>query len=82
MLAGLAAGSAAGDEGWGPLQFLVGDWEAVAKPGEATGAKDGPYLSYLRALWAWDKRFPGFGHDTHGVENNKGTYFVQCLKKG
>ena len=51
-------------------------------PGESTGAKDGPYLSYLRALWSWDRRFPGFGHDTHGVENRGGTYYVQCLKKG
>jgi arginine/lysine/ornithine decarboxylase len=51
-------------------------------PGEATGASDGPYLSYLRALWSWDRRFPGFGHDTHGVENRGGTYYVQCLKKG
>lgn len=49
-------------------------------PGEQTGAKDGPYLGYLRALWAWDQRFPGFGHDTHGVENRDGTHYVQCLK--
>jgi hypothetical protein len=49
-------------------------------PGEATGTADGPYLSYMRALGAWDRRFPGFGHDTHGVENRNGTYFVQCLK--
>jgi arginine/lysine/ornithine decarboxylase len=50
-------------------------------PGEATGAADGPYLSYLRALWSWDSRFPGFGHDTHGVEKRDGTVYVQCLKK-
>ncbi len=49
-------------------------------PGESTGAEHGPYLSYLRALSSWDRRFPGFGHDTHGVENRNGTYFVQCLK--
>jgi len=51
-------------------------------PGEDTGPDDGPYLGYLRALAAWDKRFPGFGHDTHGVENKDGVYYVQCLKKG
>jgi arginine decarboxylase len=51
-------------------------------PGETTGAADGPYLGYLRALASWDSRFPGFGHDTHGVENRGGTYYVQCLKKG
>jgi arginine/lysine/ornithine decarboxylase len=51
-------------------------------PGEATGAADGPYLGYLRALSEWDARFPGFGHDTHGVEVRDGKYFVQCLRKG
>jgi arginine decarboxylase len=51
-------------------------------PGESTGANDGPYLGYLRALSEWDSRFPGFGHDTHGVENRDGVYYVQCLKKG
>ena len=49
-------------------------------PGESTGAVDGPYLSYLRALASWDLRFPGFGHDTHGVECRRGVYHVQCLK--
>jgi arginine decarboxylase len=50
-------------------------------PGESTGADDGPYLGYLRALAKWDARFPGFGHDTHGVELRDGKYYVQCLKK-
>ncbi|HKU61142.1 MAG TPA: Orn/Lys/Arg decarboxylase N-terminal domain-containing protein [Gemmatimonadales bacterium] len=51
-------------------------------PGEATGPANGPYLGYLNALASWDARFPGFGHDTHGVENRDGVYYVQCLKKG
>ena len=51
-------------------------------PGESTGADDGPYLGYLRALAKWDARFPGLGHDTHGVENRDGKQYVQCLKKG
>ena len=51
-------------------------------PGESTGAKDGPYLGYLNALASWDKRFPGFGHDTHGIENRGGVQYVQCLKAG
>lgn len=50
-------------------------------PGESAGAADGPYLSYLRALQQWDERFPGFGHDTHGVEAHDGQFFMQCLKK-
>jgi arginine decarboxylase len=49
-------------------------------PGEDAGQKNGPYLGYLRALQAWDKRFPGFGHETHGVESKDGTYFIYCLK--
>ena len=49
-------------------------------PGEAAGLNDGPYLSYLRALASWDQRFPGFGHDTHGVAARNGTYWVQCLR--
>jgi arginine decarboxylase len=49
-------------------------------PGENVGGDDSPYLGYLRALQAWDRRFPGFGHDIHGVENEEGAYYVYCLK--
>jgi arginine/lysine/ornithine decarboxylase len=49
-------------------------------PGENCGPDDGPYLGYLRALQAWDGLFPGFGHESHGVENIDGKYFVYCLK--
>jgi arginine decarboxylase len=48
-------------------------------PGENVGGEASPYLNYLRALEAWDRCFPGFGHDIHGVENEEGTYTVQCL---
>ncbi len=50
-------------------------------PGEHAGDDDSPYLGYLRALQAWDRRFPGFEHDTHGVENRAGTYYVYCLRE-
>ena len=49
-------------------------------PGEAAGPADGPYIGYLKALQSWDDAFPGFGHDTHGVEAEDGEYYVQCLK--
>lgn len=49
-------------------------------PGEHVGGDDSPYLGYLRALQAWDRRFPGFEHDTHGVESREGTYYVYCLR--
>lgn len=49
-------------------------------PGENVGSNDGPYLGYLRALQAWDRRFPGFGHDIHGVESEEGVYHIYCIK--
>ncbi|HEX5005531.1 MAG TPA: hypothetical protein VFV70_00380, partial [Hyphomonadaceae bacterium] len=49
-------------------------------PGEEVGAADGPILGYLKSLEAIDRLFPGFGHDTHGVENRGGTYEIQCLR--
>ena len=49
-------------------------------PGENAGARDGPHLSYLRALEEWDQLFPGFEHDTHGVDHQDGQYRVSCLK--
>jgi len=49
-------------------------------PGENAGGEDSPYIGYLCALQAWDRRFPGFSHETHGVENKDGTYYVYCLK--
>ena len=48
---------------------------------KSTGPADGPYLGYLRALWKWDQRFPGFGHDTHGIETRDGVQYVQCLRQ-
>ncbi|HET6552759.1 MAG TPA: Orn/Lys/Arg decarboxylase N-terminal domain-containing protein [Dyella sp.] len=52
----------------------------MVMPGEAAGPADGPYIGYLKALQSWDHAFPGFGHDTHGVEVDDGEYYVQCLK--
>ncbi|MET0892617.1 MAG: Orn/Lys/Arg decarboxylase N-terminal domain-containing protein [Pseudoxanthomonas sp.] len=51
-------------------------------PGENMGAANGPYIGYLKALQGWDRAFPGFGHDTHGVEVHDGEYYIQCLKSG
>ena len=49
-------------------------------PGESAGGKGSPYIRYLKILQQWDQRFPGFAHDIHGVENENGIYYVQCLK--
>ncbi len=48
-------------------------------PGEATGPADGAALAYLSALEAFDARFPGFEHDTHGIEAIDGKYRALCL---
>ena len=49
-------------------------------PGENAGALDGPLLGYLRALESFDKSFPGFTHDTHGIENEAGEYRLLVLQ--
>jgi len=50
--------------------------------GERTGAQDAPILRYLAALQDFDRRFPGFAHDIHGVEDVDGSYQVYCVKEG
>lgn len=54
----------------------------VLAPGEPAGELDGPILSYLMALQAFDAMFPGFEHDIHGVENVNGEYRIYCIKDG
>jgi arginine decarboxylase len=52
----------------------------ILMPGESAGPADGPLLEYLRALESFDKRFPGFEHDIHGVERDAtGDYAIECL---
>jgi arginine decarboxylase len=48
-------------------------------PGESAGAADGAVLGYLRALEAFDRRFPGFEHDLHGVDHVDGDYVIRCV---
>jgi lysine decarboxylase/arginine decarboxylase len=48
-------------------------------PGERFGRADEPQLGYLLALQAFDRRFPGFGHETHGVEVADGEYRLLCI---
>jgi len=52
----------------------------ILMPGESAGAANGPLLEYLGALESFDKRFPGFEHDIHGVERDAdGNYAIECL---
>lgn len=50
-------------------------------PGENAGPANGPVLGYLKALEAFDRKFPGFGHDNHGVEVVDGNYIVSVIKQ-
>jgi arginine decarboxylase len=50
-------------------------------PGENAGPANGPILAYLKALEAFDRLFPGFTHDTHGVEVDDGVYRVVCVRE-
>jgi arginine/lysine/ornithine decarboxylase len=49
-------------------------------PGENAGPADGPLLAYLKALESFDRSFPGFTHDTHGIESEAGVYRLLVLK--
>ena len=48
-------------------------------PGESLGGADGPYMAYLKALQEFDRSFPGFEHDLHGVEHEDGDYVLTVV---
>lgn len=48
--------------------------------GENFGSADSPQIRYLQALEHYDRTFPGFEHDTEGVEVVDGEYQVMCVK--
>jgi arginine/lysine/ornithine decarboxylase len=51
-------------------------------PGENAGADNGSALAYLKALEAFDRAFPGFTHDIHGVEVENGAYRLSVVTSG
>ena len=56
----------------------------ILLPGEDAGSQDGPFLSYLRLLQAWDAAFPGFEHEIEGTERGAaghvdGEYAAYCV---
>ncbi len=51
----------------------------VLVPGERVGSPDGPLLRYLRVLEAFDRKFPGFAAETHGVHHEGGKYWISCV---
>ncbi|MCP3802813.1 arginine decarboxylase [Allokutzneria sp. A3M-2-11 16] len=53
----------------------------VLMPGENAGEHDSPTLRYLRVLEEFDRRFPGFPSETHGVHrDDDGDYWITCLR--
>ena len=52
----------------------------MVMPGEHLGTIAEPFLAYLLAIQDWDRKFPGFAHDTHGIEPEDGTYKLLALK--
>ncbi|PWR72971.1 Orn/Lys/Arg decarboxylase N-terminal domain-containing protein [Methanospirillum stamsii] len=53
----------------------------VLMPGENAGLNTEPILSYLRTLEEFDRQFPGFSHDIHGVEVKDGQYHIYCIRE-
>ncbi|KGI80291.1 hypothetical protein IL38_17670 [Actinopolyspora erythraea] len=52
----------------------------ILMPGEETGPADGASLGYLAALRDFDRAFPGFEHDVHGIDRDEsGEYHLECL---
>ena len=49
--------------------------------GEDAGAADGAHLTYLAALRDWDRRFPGFEHEVHGLWVEEGVAKVYCVRE-
>lgn len=54
----------------------------VLMPGERTGTGDSPLLRYLRLLESFDREFPGFASETHGIHRDSdGTYWLACVRE-
>lgn len=49
--------------------------------GERFGKDESDAISYLSALQEWDNTFPGFEHETEGVQSIDGTYYILCVKE-
>ncbi|WP_299582948.1 Orn/Lys/Arg decarboxylase N-terminal domain-containing protein [uncultured Microbulbifer sp.] len=75
-----------------PLNLLAGRTAATGvipyppgipllMPGEKFGQAGSPALEYLQVLESFDREFPGFGHDNHGVEVRDGRYHIYALRR-
>ncbi|MGP5684280.1 Orn/Lys/Arg decarboxylase N-terminal domain-containing protein [Brachybacterium alimentarium] len=50
-------------------------------PGELSGTPNDPFIRYLDALQTFDRQFPGFEHDIHGIEHVDRTYVTRVVRK-
>jgi arginine decarboxylase len=50
-------------------------------PGERFGKKkESPQIQFLLSLQEFSRRFPGFGHEIHGIEVDKrGVFWMRCV---
>ncbi len=58
----------------------------ILMPGERFGATTRGVGDYLLGLEEFDRRFPGFAHDTHGVEvkrdeSGRAYYALYCIRR-
>ena len=58
----------------------------IMMPGEKVNEDKRAVVDYLLALQTFDSQFPGFEHDTHGIEierdgDGNAVYMVYCLKE-
>jgi len=53
----------------------------ILMPGERIGDENDPILEYMHTLQEFDRRFPGFEHDSHGIEVIDGDYYMYCVKE-
>jgi arginine decarboxylase len=52
----------------------------ILMPGERFGGKDSAHIRFLLALEAFDRRFPGFTHEVHGVHaDGDGTLWMDAV---
>ncbi|GAA4368750.1 Orn/Lys/Arg decarboxylase N-terminal domain-containing protein [Paeniglutamicibacter cryotolerans] len=49
-------------------------------PGEESGSSSGPLVSYLKALQGFDRQFPGFEHEIHGIDHVDGAYVTHVIR--
>jgi arginine decarboxylase len=54
----------------------------ILMPGERIGSADSAGLRYLQALEIFDRMFPGFEHEVHGIHHDEaGSFYVRVVVK-